>query len=959
MAKIKPTHKEPLTPQSKEFEKDFKKAMVTHDINITEVQKKINEIDEMLGEAEQSLKKKIFSLPKMEALVFSDPKLSAIYDEMAENGEEKYGYHYNETIQNMIFNDYVLNSPHYLQKYKNAIPKEKKRRDKSGINQLKKAGKKKMDATGTKLDKKEKVDESTASSSSGSFSTKAGDKNNYEANQIDTEREWKNLIEPEVSEIANEKKMKDKKKSKPKAFDNDNYVGGSSAKPTWKGGKIVKNNNNTTLNESSTNNFEEIKQKAQRISKEEGVAQHVNKISDNNYQVSDWYDNDSTIISYENGEELNETTSASSAGGANGYVGYAGPAAFSNKGDLMGDSKTPEKIRKPIANIASISESNYLTDTSGFEKYIEELNEEIDSFETIDEKSKSKSQQKFMGMVHAYQKGELDDNDVSDEVIKAANSMSDKDAEDFASTKHKGLPDKVNEELYDKIVKIEFYDKSGQLQTLDGETIPLNQLNSVEKPIKLTFTDGSEERVSYDEFNEIYLNQQNINEILSQHDTVEYLSDRKGEEPFMMGDEKWQFVNAKYPDGKVDIGVYRFGHDLVYDYSKWMEEYNINENNIKEDMQTMIQNNGTSMSNKSQATGDQSSEVPQGAQQTGGLQESEMNLLEELNKELEAFSIHHDKLKAMNEERKTNSQIINARVGDENAKNFKKDFKNSDTKDVINVEKELQYKDQQTDVGDPQKLGDKIEKQEIKNADMKSEEAFKNVGNSTNNEGDEIPKRNMTSDEQEEVNMFRNGQHSIVYDNEPDERFTERQKADQGDFYDIGEKQKEFKAKAPTYNKDSQPIDDGIDKVQFDKDKSGWNERDGIKESMVTGRYIDVLGKRRLIEFRLNEVNDVEKLDEGLMKMSFDGLGNTYLNKSVNKKVVVNEAVVDAMNKHSFYTDGENVFAIKNSVKPLNESKEKEEKTVVNEEINKMKHLLGYKPDSFVSTKNVKKNRGF
>jgi hypothetical protein len=33
-----------------------------------------------------------------------------------------------------------LNSPKYLQKYKQAVPKEKTRRDQSGINQLKKSG---------------------------------------------------------------------------------------------------------------------------------------------------------------------------------------------------------------------------------------------------------------------------------------------------------------------------------------------------------------------------------------------------------------------------------------------------------------------------------------------------------------------------------------------------------------------------------------------------------------------------------------------------------------------------------------------------------------------------------------------------------------------------------------------------------------------------------------------------
>ena len=52
----------------------------------------------------------------------------------------------------------------------------------------------------------------------------------------------------------------------------------------------------------------------------------------------------------------------------------------------------------------------------------------------------SKAQQRFMGMVHAVQKGDMDA--PSKEVEKAADSMSDKDAKDFASTKHTGLPNK-------------------------------------------------------------------------------------------------------------------------------------------------------------------------------------------------------------------------------------------------------------------------------------------------------------------------------------------------------------------------------------------------------------------------------------------------------------------------------------------------------------------------------------
>lgn len=58
----------------------------------------------------------------------------------------------------------------------------------------------------------------------------------------------------------------------------------------------------------------------------------------------------------------------------------------------------------------------------------------------LSEKSVSKSQQRLMGMALAYKKGELDN--ASDEVKKLANSMSMKDLEDYAKTKHDNLPDK-------------------------------------------------------------------------------------------------------------------------------------------------------------------------------------------------------------------------------------------------------------------------------------------------------------------------------------------------------------------------------------------------------------------------------------------------------------------------------------------------------------------------------------
>ena len=67
--------------------------------------------------------------------------------------------------------------------------------------------------------------------------------------------------------------------------------------------------------------------------------------------------------------------------------------------------------------------------------------------------SKSKAQQRFMGMVHALNKGEMNPSDASPEVKKVAKSMKKKDAKDFASTKHKGKPNKVKQEWLKEMIK--------------------------------------------------------------------------------------------------------------------------------------------------------------------------------------------------------------------------------------------------------------------------------------------------------------------------------------------------------------------------------------------------------------------------------------------------------------------------------------------------------------------------
>lgn len=70
--------------------------------------------------------------------------------------------------------------------------------------------------------------------------------------------------------------------------------------------------------------------------------------------------------------------------------------------------------------------------------------------------STSIAQQRLMGMAYAYKKGELSSSEVSDEVKELADGMTLKQLKDFASTKHAGLPETVDEALqeYEKNIKI-------------------------------------------------------------------------------------------------------------------------------------------------------------------------------------------------------------------------------------------------------------------------------------------------------------------------------------------------------------------------------------------------------------------------------------------------------------------------------------------------------------------------
>ena len=60
---------------------------------------------------------------------------------------------------------------------------------------------------------------------------------------------------------------------------------------------------------------------------------------------------------------------------------------------------------------------------------------------------------------------------------------------------------------------------------------------------------------------------------------VEYMRPMQDEEPFMMGGSKYEFVRARYPDGRMDIGVYSQRGDVTYGYRHWRQMMGIEKMN--------------------------------------------------------------------------------------------------------------------------------------------------------------------------------------------------------------------------------------------------------------------------------------------------------------------------------------------------------------------------------------------
>jgi len=117
-------------------------------------------------------------------------------------------------------------------------------------------------------------------------------------------------------------------------------------------------------------------------------------------------------------------------------------AAKPDYADIDGDGDKKETMKKAAKDKEEAKES-----------VEEELEEEVDELEElrqlsgfpVNEKSESKSQQRAAGMALSAKRGEMKVSELKGAAKEMYDGMSEKELEDFAETKHKGLPDKVEE----------------------------------------------------------------------------------------------------------------------------------------------------------------------------------------------------------------------------------------------------------------------------------------------------------------------------------------------------------------------------------------------------------------------------------------------------------------------------------------------------------------------------------
>ena len=842
----------------------------------------ITEADQLLREGEQSLKKRIFKLDKAEALIHGDEKLSAIYNEMEKDGREKYGYHYNETIINIIFNEYVINSTQYLAKYKMAVPKEKKRRDKSGINQLHK------DITGKEMNESIEDINSLNIGDTIIFTNENGEEKSGTVGEInlDTNTVDINLEDGDTEFGVTLDKILDIQITETTgAASSGAYAGpaawSKSGKPrpvvTMGGGQIIDVNESSNASSSGQYNGKSVWSGDANPDNNKSFWKE-GKVVKNYLTNSNFFEEIEKNLLKEDYRKisLNEDH-----------------LKTKEEKVIFILEKDPEKYK-------SIEELDRMND-----QQIDQIYQDVERKTGVNEAAESKAQQRFMGMVRGVQKGEIKPSEVSSKVVKTAKEMKPSDVKDFASTKHDDLPEKVTENT--KRIEDESYIKNNSDMYGDLNNMSKENINIIKKDIKNRVVESMTEPT------EGSIATQNSS------NTMYKKSDSK-----INGMETG--INEDFPCRNDEVSV----------------DGECKKKNKLSHKQSTTTNNTANGGGKPQNYYNEKFRQERIKQQMQQKKEEQPEKKEHVDESLNFFLNELNRFDSeigniINEDRRVSALIDLDHLKKQNAANYKQDIENTFIKDE--VKKLEKAKDQMTEVGeDPQKLAADLEKETLSKT---KGESFKNVGDSDNEKGNEIPKRNLTTDEADQLMLDRGlGIQDIKYSNKPSEKFEERMKEDMGeDLYAQRQKKMEYRAKAPMYNKDTMPTEKGIEKNQYN-------------ESYITGKYKSYGNSNKFVDFKLSECIITENVDKNWIKLGMDGLGNMF-----DAKVGLNESVAKAITKNEFYFDGENVYQVKVQQKNINESVN--EKPINDGAFNKIQHLLNYNPNQFVSAKNTKFNRGF
>ena len=881
MDSAKPTLKTP-TKSGKAIDKNFSKY--------------INEIDGSLTEEEKKQKETLFNLSKMEYLVHNDPDLSEIYHDMVEDKKDMYGYHYNEAIMNIIFNTKVLKNKKYLKRYKEAPAKKKKRRDKYGVEDLKTPATKKREE---KEKDKEETNETTSSGSSGQYATAHA---------------WSDGGQPKMR------------------------------KPIWNGGTIIQESNyltNPTIFKDMLNFINENYESTESVNehhlddKEEKVAFIIKHKGDeyggleeldskSDEEIDNIYNEVEKEIGLvdESNEVINEIEDSTFF---SAIEKMADKNQDSRKKDLV-NTYFRDFIGKPIMD-STIREfdADYSHDYLGIDiilndgeviKYSLNMKNNQDQYSlpldpnTRKEKEISRKDNRILSAIAKKVTPKT----------KYTPGTGDTTISDYSNINEHHLD--TRQEKIDFIIKNsgDKYGNESELNNMNDNSINAIYLN-LEKELGIDDIDpedlddlevpefADKDTIDVDKLEDESMD--NISEEVSDM-YIEFEGDMKGEPEFNIEGKRFKYVWGRYPDNKKDIAVYSYDEDVVYNF-EWFKKNMLNENSVLDPLPDTM-----GMSNDREDSMKLSKANP--TSQIQGMNE----IMEELKKDLEF-------LDSISENRRPSALVQLDRLKQQNQSNFK-----SEVNKVDDIE---MAKDQYTDVDyeDSKKMSQEIEQESIKKTDG---EALKNVGNSTNDKGDEIPKRNITDEESDDIDMIRDGMHTIAYDNKTDDRFEERMKDGMGDdLYDIRQKKMKVKSEEPMYNKDTQPVGIGDNKKQYNK------YMENIKESMIIGKYKNDFGKNMFVNFKFANIQLKESVDlDQYKQLNIDGMGNFY----TNKIKIDEDAVSNLKNKNYFINEETNeIIMIEKTKQNINESKSDSN---FNGGIDKMKKLLNYDSSKFMDT---------